>query len=242
MTDAKMLDRIQKMLNLAERAGTEHEATAFREKAQELMLRYAIDEAMLSKTDAKRDEQIVVRTVKVKQYAKPKINLMHQIADALGLKAMHYSGSRYGWSEGEGRVYGFESDVELFDVLFASLLIQAERDVERAWADYQRRGGETHGRKFKQSFYLSFGFRVGQRLREQRQGIIAETDASAPGTALVLFDRSKAVEKHFDNLHPNLTTMKVAHGSAEGARAGRTAGDRADLGNARLEGQRKAIH
>jgi hypothetical protein len=78
MTDDKMLDKVRKLLAKAERAGTEHEAEAFTAKAQELILRYAIDEAMLQRKGEKQSEQIVARTVYVEGYAKAKLLLLRR--------------------------------------------------------------------------------------------------------------------------------------------------------------------
>jgi hypothetical protein len=126
VTDDKMLDRVRKLLAKAEKAGTEHEAEAFTAKAQELILKYAIDEAMLQKKGEKQDERIVARTYTVNGYAKAKLHLLRAVARGVGCDAAFYSNDRGGWSTGRAEVIGWESDMAAFDVLFASLQMQAE--------------------------------------------------------------------------------------------------------------------
>lgn len=138
MTDEKMLDRVRKLLSKAERAGSEHEAEAFTAKATELMLKYAIDEAMLQSKGEKPNEKIVAKRVTVEGYAKAKLTLMHKVAAGLGLKSVEYTMSRRGWSTGAGEVLGWESDVAAFDVLFASLQMQAATEAKRELARLKR--------------------------------------------------------------------------------------------------------
>lgn len=134
MTDDKMLDRVRKLLAKAEKAGSEHEAEAFTAKAQELILKYAIDEAMLQQSGEKPGERIIAHTVTVKGYARAKLSLMHRVARGLGMRSVQYSNDRAGWSEGKGQVVGWESDVAAFEVLFASLQMQATTEAKREFA------------------------------------------------------------------------------------------------------------
>lgn len=227
MTDEKIMTKIKALLNLAERAGSDAEAENARNKATEMMLRYSIDEAAVQEREHRREE-LVSRTINVEGYAKAKLYLMHSVAAGMGLKSFEWSNDRRGWSNGSGQVFGWESDVAAFDVLFSSLIMQANREADRAWANYK---GFEHGRKFRQSFLVSFANTVGYRLRQQRQQVIAESDASTPGTALAVIDRDKAVEVAYLARNTDLRKgTAVTNSSSLGARAGRDAGQRANLG------------
>jgi hypothetical protein len=138
VTDDKMLDKVRKLLAKAERAGTEQEAEAFTAKAQELILRYAIDEAMLQRKGEKQNEKIVARTVHVEGYAKAKLLLLRAVARGVGCDAAFYSNDRGGWSKGRAEVIGWESDMAAFDVLFASLQMQAKHEADREFAKVKR--------------------------------------------------------------------------------------------------------
>lgn len=240
MTDDKVMDRVKALLKLAERAGSDHEAELAREKAMALMLKHSIDEAMIQERPDHKREELISRTVKVKGYAKAKLYMMHRVAEGLGLKSLQYTNDRYGWSEGTGQVFGWESDVEAFDVLFASLMMQAETECARS---IRENPYSEHGRSFKQSFLIAFAQRVGARLRQQRQQVIAETDISTPGTALAVVDRDRAVVSRWEQLHPDLGKgTGIRNSGAAGARAGRAAGDRANIGGSpSIGGVRKAI-
>jgi hypothetical protein len=242
MTDEKIMEKVRKLLNLAERAGTEDEARNAREKATDLMLRYAIDEALLQQTGAKREEKIIFSDISVEGYTKAKLHLMHRVARGMGMKSLQYNNTRgSGWSTGRGQVYGYESDVEAFKVLFSSLMMQAATEADRAFADYKRNGGDEHGRAWKQSFLIGFASEVGSRLEAQRKKVVAETEVSAPGTAVAVINRDEMVESRFYELNPKLGKATLRHSSYAGQNSGKAAGQRANLGQTSVGGGRKAI-
>jgi hypothetical protein len=137
--DEKMLERVRKLLAKAERAGTEHEAEAFTAKANELMLRYSINEAMLQRSGEHTSEKIIAKTITVEGYAKAKLELLRAVARGCGCDAAFYSNSKSsGWSSGRAEVVGWESDVEAFEVLFASVTMQALSEAAREFTRVKR--------------------------------------------------------------------------------------------------------
>lgn len=120
----KVLDRVRKLLTLAEHESTPTaEASAAREQADALMLKYAIEEATL---DATRP---------VSERAKPGVvvmpvgefsNLTGYLATMAGDIAKHCRCRiRFydHWADGQyqSKVYGFESDLHYFEVLYTIL-------------------------------------------------------------------------------------------------------------------------
>lgn len=131
--DEKLLERVRKLLRKAEGASTEHEAEAFTAKATELILKYGIDEAVLQQSGDKPDERVIAKTFTVEGYAKAKLDLLREVARGIGCDAAFYTNDRRGWSTGRAEVVGWESDMAAFEVLFASLQMQATTEAKRAF-------------------------------------------------------------------------------------------------------------
>jgi len=230
----KKLDTVRKLLAKAERAGTPEEAEIFRAKAMQLIQRYAIDEALLT-ADHQTGDKIGARRFVVRGWAKPKVQLLAWTADALGCQVIQHTGqSTYGTAV--CTAYGWEADLGLLEVLFASLEIQAMREMEIARK--ARAGG--NGQAFTRSFLTGFAHTASQRLKQQRQAAVDERPGT--GAELVLVDRSKAVDAHFRQENPRVRTARASSVSAAGAFfAGQAAGRRADLGQGGLGNRRSEI-
>lgn len=226
----KMTDKVRKLLNLAERAATIHEAEAFTAKATDLMVRYSIDEALLAK-DGKSETQIVHKVFTVTGYAKAKIQLLYSVASAMGCKMVLYSNTKAGWSTAQAEVTGFESDVAGVEALFASLQMQVVSEADKA---FKRTVGQ-HGRSFRQAFILGFAGKIGTRLYTQRTATVAEAEVATPGSELAIVDRSAAVEVAFKAKHGKTGKATAPRlSSNSGYRDGVTAGGRANIGNTAL--------
>lgn len=225
-------DKVRKLLAKAERASTPAEAEAFTAKATDLMFRHQIDQATLAEGQEVPDT-IGRWTVTVTGYAKQKATLLNIIGQAFDCKVIRLdSGSGSNTLE----VFGWESDLETVKVLYASLelqsMMQAEAGARSHW---------EHARSFKTSFLYGFAVEVGKRLTAQRKRTREDVVMSS-STALALVDRSKAVENQFSTAYPRLRrSAPSVTSSNSGLHAGRSAGQRADLGGPRLAGARTAL-
>lgn len=238
MTENPKLDVVRKLLAKAERAGTPEEAEAFAAKAEELMARYSIDAALAAQQPGKTDP-IGTRTIKLDGYPIPKAQLLQAIAVNMSCQVILTS-----FANNRGlkiaTIYGHESDLEAFDILATSLLLQA---TTAATATHKR-APHINGRTFRHNFLLGFAARVGQRMSAAR--VSAAAEAGATSTALAVRDRKVAVQDHINAEHGKLgrsTGTKVTH--TRSYLAGDAAGQQADLStNARVrEGStRKGIH
>lgn len=239
MTDEKLIERLRKILAMAEGAGTKEEAEAFTAKATELMIKHSIDEAMLSKGGTKTSEAIIMRDFLIEGYAKAKMQLLHNIAAAMGCKSVYTPNTRQsGWKSISVSVIGWESDIASIEVLFASLVMQVTNEMERE----AKANPHVHGRAFKQAFILGFAGEVSRRLVAQRQSAVEVADDATPGAALAVVERSTAVENDFRRRFPK--TGKGSGASASdytGYGAGKAAGQRANLGQTQVGGGRRAI-
>ncbi|MDT0213681.1 DUF2786 domain-containing protein [Rothia sp. ARF10] len=227
--DSRVLERVRMLLAKAESTTFEAEAETFTAGAQALMSRHSIDVALLSERDAgagegaPRGRRIGIET----PYDGPKASLLTAVAAA--------NSCRMVWTRalGFGTVVGFESDLESVELLFTSLLVQANSRMlaEGSRADQR---GRSRTRAFRSSFLTAYAQRIGERLREVRD---AETEAAAPGARThgqelvpLLAARTEKVEATVGEWFPTVRTRSAGSvRDAEGWHVGRAAADRASL-------------
>lgn len=227
----RILEKVRALLAKAESTTFPEEAEALSAKAQELMARHSIDEAMVGQgTD---DAPAGIRVPIDDPYAGPKSVLLHVVASANRGQAV--------WSKhlGLSTVFGFESDLEFVEVLYTSLLVQATSAMLAAGSQLDRHG-RSRTRSFRQSFLLAYANRIGDRLREA-EASSRNAAAEEYGEALlpVLADRSAAVEAACEEAFPGAVSRSLSISNAAGWAAGRAAADLASL-SGRTEVQRPA--
>lgn len=196
-----ILDKIRKLLALAERAGTEAEAASASEAAERLIAKYAVDIALLQDARGDKGKPLSKRVPLDGSYEKPRALLLQVIAEAYGCRSIWHG-------TGYSTVVGFESDIETVELLFASLTLQATN------AALREGHGQQRVRAFRNAFLLSFANRVGQRLREIRKQTVEEAGS---GAEIVLRDRSKDVQQAYAEAFPNRTVTRSSMSSSAGS-------------------------
>lgn len=218
--DEKILNRVRALLAKAEDPGaTEAEAEALTAKAAELMARYGIDEAMAAARAETRQVPADKTLDFENPYAKQKLHLYYQILLAFGGDAVRLPGNAV-----RARVFGFRTDLDAVEILYTSLLLQAANQ------SYRVPPGES-ARAYRVAFWLGFAAKIGQRLRESMEATKTEAEEKTPGTALVLRDRSVAVQDAMKDAFPKTRTSRSYYRSTAGYQAGAEAGARANLHN-----------
>jgi len=97
-------------------------------------------------------------------------------------------------------------------------------------------------RRFRRAFLLAFAGRIGERLREAEAAGRREFETdTGRSTALVVADRSAAVEAAYKKAFPRVRSTTLSMSSAGGYRSGRDAANRAGLGLKLLPGGRRAL-
>lgn len=221
--DAKALRTIRALLAKAESTEFEAESESFMAKAQELMTRHSIDLAVLAAAaHGAATAGVEARRVHVENpYADEKAVLLHVIAEANGAKAV--------WMPDVGiaTVMGDPVDLRLTDVMFTSLLLQAQRSS----AEVTGAAREKRTPRFRRAFFLAFASRVGERLEESRRvaTVAAEHDYGS-ALAPVLARKAQAVEEAYRAAFPDAVTRERRTVDAAGWHAGRDAANRADIG------------
>ncbi len=226
--DARMLGRVRALLAKAEATDFEEEAEAFTAKAQELIARHAIDEALLREADDVGDPSL--RRILVDDpYADAKAHLIARVAEANRCRVVYSRG--FGWTT----AFGYDHDLEAVELLATSLLAQATAAMVRQ-GPRRDAAGRSRTRSFRRSFLYGFGQRIGERLRRATEEQVAA--AGDDGRLLpVLAARGDRVEDAAREAFPELVQRTTSISNGTGWSAGRVAADHANLevGRRRLD-------
>ncbi|WP_326810995.1 DUF2786 domain-containing protein [Streptomyces scopuliridis] len=231
--EPRMLTRIRALLAKAEATGYPQEAEALTAKAQELMARHSIDEALLADRTHRGDVPGACRIGVDAPYETAKAILLDAVASANRCRAVW--NSAYGFST----VVGFEPDLEAVELLHTSLLVQGTAAMTRAEAA-QRAAGRKRTKTFRQSFLLAYAHRIGERLTLATEQVTAEQVTAEQETATraaeegvggllpVLAAREVAVADRTDRMFPETVATRVRGATdAEGWTHGTSAADAA---------------
>lgn len=240
--EPRMLTRIRALLAKAEATGFPEEAEALTTKAQELMARHSIDEALLAARTHDASAPGACRIGVDAPYETAKAILLDAVASANRCRAV--------WNSdlGFSTVVGFEPDLEAVELLHTSLLVQGTAAMTRAEAG-QRAGGRKRTKTFRQSFLMAYAQRLGARLADGTARATAEAEAegeaegaasgaSPAGAGLlpVLAARDVTVTDTAEKMFPQTTTTRVRGATdLDGWTHGTAAADRARMGGGRPE-------
>ncbi|MDX3115308.1 DUF2786 domain-containing protein [Streptomyces scabiei] len=217
---SRMLTRIRALLAKAEATGFPQEAEALTAKAQELMARHSVDEALLDAQAPDPDAPGACRIGVEPPYEQAKAVLLDAVAGANHCRAV--------WNEpfAFSTVVGFEADLETVELLYTSLLVQAQSAMAKAEAA-QRAGGRRRTKTFRQSFLAAYAHRIGARLGE----IAAAAETSVNDDLLpVLATRAVAVTAATDRMFPQTVSTRLRGVTDEaGWTEGAEAADRARM-------------
>jgi hypothetical protein len=219
----RTLDRIRALLAKAESTTFPEEAETYTAKAQELMARHSIDAALVEATRTSGSEPAGVRVGVEAPYEMAKSILLNEVARANRCRSV--------WSKSLGActVFGFPTDLELVELLYTSLLVQATTAMT-AEGSRRDRHGRSSTRSFRQAFLTAYATRIGERLAGASDRAGREAAAELGGSLLpVLAARDEAVQETFRATFPHLVYREVTVSNAEGYRSGRAAADRATL-------------
>ncbi|MEU9146142.1 DUF2786 domain-containing protein [Streptomyces sp. NPDC048349] len=197
--EPRMLGRIRALLAKAEATTYPEEAEALSAKAQELMARHTVDEALLA-AGGKGPAQVpgACRIGVEPPYEEAKAVLLDAVATANRCRAVWNGAFEF------STVVGFESDLEAVELLYTSLLVQGTAAMTRAEAA-QRAGGRKRTKTFRQSFLLAYASRIGRRLAETAEHAAGEIPDYLPA----LVARDVAVSSRAEEMFPRTTTTRL---------------------------------
>ena len=219
-----VLERIRNLLAKAESTTFEAEAMAFTAKAQELMTRHAIDAALVQGRTRDDEQPVAIRVPIDAPYSDAKSLLLQTVAEAGRCRAVFHT------EVSLSTVVGFPADVEAVELLFTSLLVQAQT----AMTDAARRapaGSRPRSQSFRSAFLVAYTHRIGARLREINDAVYAQVESEQGSAFLpVLRSRSAAVDDYISDRFGTLASSSVRRGyDAAGWASGTVAADNAQL-------------
>jgi len=245
--DERMLGRIRSLLAKAESTEFPEEAEALSARAQALMAAYSIDHALLAAESGRPDQPGARRIPVDNPYEAQKTTLLQIVAQANRCQVV--------WARELGlvTVIGFPADLDVAELLFTSLLVQADAAMLRTGgrqSDAGRPKSSARSKAFRQSFLLSYAVRIGERLsaaadqaeREAIEQAGADGGTARNGAELVPFlaARHQAVDDAVQKMFASGLTRgrSVRATDADGWDSGRAAADLASLqSRAKLTGQ-----
>lgn len=252
---ASRLEKIRALLAKAEGTKFPEEAKAFTAKAQELMAKWQIDDAMLNagREDMGQIERLHI-WVDANEYRAPKVRLLANIALINDCKTVLWP-QRYVERDGKQKrmfiveVIGFERDRKFVETLYTSLLLQSEQELlsPQVFAQMElecEQGG--HRIRWRNSFMMAYADELYHIMSRAKQAAKqqAQQQYSANTMALVLVGRQQLVERKFTEFYPKLGKAKctdAGKGMGSAGRLGREAAHRADVGRPKMGGSRKQI-
>ena len=214
----RLLARIRALLAKAEATNHPAEADAFTAKAQELMTRHAVDEAVLRSS---QHDEIPVETRRVHlqaPYAGVKAALLSAVARPNRCRTVLVDAYDI------AVLVGTPLDVDQTEILFISLLVQATRAMTEA--GHRRSGSFDRSATFRRSFLTAYATRIGERLEAADQSTTASYGAEL---VPVLQREADAVTAEFERRFPHTRTIGSGYLDPRGWEAGRAAADRAAL-------------
>jgi hypothetical protein len=254
VSDEKYLTRLAALLRQAESTDNEHEAEAFMAAAQRLATATSIDLAVARAHAAGRERRSapVAQRVEIgppgKRALRTYVQLFLAIARANDLTCDLASNSTYVIA------YGFETDIETVQALYASLVVQMVRASdtylrsgayrrENHWVEERGADGRwrtvrkpVHGITARISFQTAFARRIGERLSAERekateQVLREERPAASTGTELVLQEKALEIADFYSRTSTARGSWRGWQGSGRSStlaeRAGRKAADAA---------------
>ncbi len=215
-SQGRTLRKVRALLAKAESTEFPAEADAFTAKAQDLMTRHSIDEALLADGAGQSVDVRGIRVLVDHPYALEKARLLDVVAKANRTQAIWHDFSSC------MTIVGVPTDLIQVEMLFTSVLVQATRAMTH---EGQGANGSDRSTGFRKAFLSAYALRIGERLQA------SNADAAASyGTDLVpVFERqAEAIEQEFVRLFPHVTQRTSrARFDARGWDAGTRAADAA---------------
>ena len=224
-----MLAKVRALLAQAESTTFEAEAETFTAKAQELMARHSIDEALVWEHANRDSAPITIRLAIDDPYADIKSLLLQIVATHSRCSSIFMQ--RHSMSS----IVGFAADVMTVEVLYTSLLVQAESAL-REHARSAPPGSRARSRSFRSSFLMSYAQRIDARLTEVNRRVASDAVAEHGDALLpVLAARQDEVDDAVESMFGTVTSNVVRGGrDSAGWALGASAADQARLNRADL--------
>ncbi|MEU4244637.1 DUF2786 domain-containing protein [Actinoplanes sp. NPDC026619] len=216
--DNRMLERVRALLAKAEATDFPAEAEAFSAKAQELIAKHSIESVLTAGPEA---APLARRLGVDHPYESEKASLLDAVARANHCHTV--------WSPelAFSTLFGFDADIDSVELLYTSLLVQANKAMARD----EPAKGKARIKAFRRSFLVAYAHRIGERLEQTTRNEIARHELARPSDLLpVLRSRQLQVQEALTRAFPRTVRARGSRvDSLEGWESGRAAADEAKL-------------
>jgi hypothetical protein len=229
-TPDPVLERVRGLLAKAESTEFEAEATALTAKAQELITRHAIDVALLSaETGTQSSQPTMIRVPIDPPYADAKSLLIQVVAEATRCRTV------FSQLMSSSSVVGLPGDLAAVEILFTSLLVQAQHAMTEA-GQHAPPGSQPRSQSFRSAFLLSYARRIKERLAEINKHVFSDAERESSSFLPVLRSQEEAVADFVAKQFPDTVNGSIRGGyNRSGWVSGRIAADQAQLTAGRLD-------
>ena len=223
-----LIDKVRKLLAMAEGSANPNEADAFSRKAAELIAAHRIDPERL-RAESHHDLDVIEVELGRGAYVRGRLSLLGAVGDSHGCKVV-YEVRRTGTV---AFVAGYRSDLDTVGLLYHSLHTQASSRMAS-----ERRATAAATQQWRRSFLFGYADQIRTMLRQSADE--AQRHSAATGTALpALRARDRRVEEYSQERFGRVVAARRPKPAiATGWEAGRQAATRADLGRERVAGRR----
>lgn len=227
----KIISKIAKLLELADagRGGTEAERELATQRAQELMLKYNIEQSELTggkqsaEGDVGEDGDVISGSM-----SEWKVMLILNLGKVCFVDGYFEQMARFEWRVVQ---VGRPENIAFVKTLCEHLIPWLEAEAASGFKQVKEVDADTKPRSFRRAFYAAASARIRQRLEADRKRHMAPDKPSTgqPGTDLVR-NEEEANRKYLEAKGVQLRTRRSrGFGSYSGAAMGDAAGGRADI-------------
>lgn len=191
-------EKIAKLLRKAESTTSDAEAEALVAKAQQLMIKWSIDQDMLDRANGKAKQEVVVEqnVTYTGIYHQALVQTGFAIARNMHCRVIQSKQrAQKAWTSFDGvehprqkagtvmHVVGFESDVENVKMIDASVQIQCAQAQQRWWKNNDRKEWMSSMESYKAKREFIFGFARGLSIQLAEANRAAQAESAADEAA-----------------------------------------------------------
>jgi Protein of unknown function (DUF2786) len=221
-----VIERVKKLLNVANNSDKSGEIAAAQALAQELMTKYQIEQAQLQ--GHKRDGDIVsVKVETLSPYIDYKATLLNYIAKNNFCRVLQ--GNEY------CLVFGYDSDIKLTLAVYEMLSLHMVSEMKSKLKQYKKTSEEkVFPKNWAKSFFGGYCITIGERFKEAKSKVINDYESTNKSVALVVRDKEHAIEEFFQNLTGGKKRTRKFDAN-DGYEAGVTSARNANIGQTPIE-------
>lgn len=214
MSDPKIIEKIQKLLALAD-SSTPNEASAALVRAQALMEKYniSLSEVEVREAEYQSSEKIELLTSNIQPW---EINLAGIIASNFDCRSLIISGAR-GFRKPKVQFFGTKTDTEIASYIFCQLRVRIQTMAYIATGQYTESvkkesgysprwsSGRQHPKSWRTSWITGVVEGIGEQLRRSKKDL---RNQSTDQSFAIVNLKDERLEVEFKNAFPSLSQFE----------------------------------